>query len=503
VLAESPNLLVAGPGVQAKNLAELIALAKAKPGSLNYSSAGSGTTQHLAGEMFKLRTGTDIVHIPYKGTAPSLAGVISGDVQFSFANVPAILAHVRSGRLHALAVSGTRRTELMPDVPTMKEAGVPGVEVTVWYALLATAGTPREIIATLADASMKAAPHRAGRGADRQHAGGVRQAPARGDREVRRGRENLGREARMSAMRRLLFFFLSIFFLMEAIAQDFPSHPVRLIVPWPPSGNVDITARTVAPAFSEALGQQVIVENRAGAGGTMLLGSTGTITSAPAVFRTIAYDPVKDLVAVGAIQWVPMVLTVGPKTPVSTFQDYFALAKAKPGQVSVASAGNGSSNHLAIELLMRQANLKLLHVPYKGSGPALTDLLGSQVDSMIDQLTASIGYVREGRLRPLAVTSLSRSPLLPNVPTLDELGVKGYEASTFTGIFVPTGTPQAAVDKLHAALKKALANDSVRERYRAMGAEVADMSAADFASYVRSDLEKWRKVAREGNIVVE
>jgi tripartite-type tricarboxylate transporter receptor subunit TctC len=157
VLAESPNLLVAGPGVQAKNLAELIALAKAKPGSLNYSSAGSGTTQHLAGEMFKLRTGTDIVHIPYKGTAPSLAGVISGDVQFSFANVPAILAHVRSGRLHALAVSGTRRTELMPDVPTMKEAGVPGVEVTVWYALLATAGTPREIIATLADASMKAA----------------------------------------------------------------------------------------------------------------------------------------------------------------------------------------------------------------------------------------------------------------------------------------------------------------------------------------------------------
>jgi tripartite-type tricarboxylate transporter receptor subunit TctC len=157
VLAESPNLLVAGPGVQAKNLAELIALAKAKPGSLNYSSAGSGTTQHLAGEMFKMRTGTDIVHIPYKGTAPSLAGVISGDVQFSFANVPAILAHVRSGRLHALAVSGTRRTELMPDVPTMKEAGVPGVEVTVWYALLATAGTPREIIATLADASMKAA----------------------------------------------------------------------------------------------------------------------------------------------------------------------------------------------------------------------------------------------------------------------------------------------------------------------------------------------------------
>ena len=302
------------------------------------------------------------------------------------------------------------------------------------------------------------------------------------------------------------------------LSQEFPARPVRIVVPWPPSGNVDITARTLAPAFSEALGQQVIVENRAGAGGTigsayvaksapdgytLLLGSTGTISSAPAVFRTIAYDPAKDFVAVGAIQWVPMVLTVAPKTPVSSFQEYSSLARSKQGQLSIASAGNGSSNHLAIELLMRQANLKLLHVPYKGSGPALTDLLGSQVESMMDQLTASIGYIREGRLRPLAVTSLSRSPLLPNVPTFDELGVKGYEASTFTGIFAPAGIPPAVVDKLYASLKKALSNETVRERYRAMGADIAEMSPAEFAGYVRADLEKWRKVAREGNIVVE
>src|SRR5438477_1818763 len=278
----------------------------------------------------------------------------------------------------------------------------------------------------------------------------------------------------------------------SAPAQEFPNRPVRIVVPWPPSGNVDITARTVAPAFGEALGQQVIVENRPGAAGrigaeavaksaadgyTLLLGSSGTMTAGPAVWRNLGFDPLKDFVAIGAIQSVPIVLTVAPKTPAASYADYVALAKAKQGQLSIASAGSGSSNHLAIELFMRQADLKLLHVPYKGSGPALTDLLGSQVDSMIDQLTASIGYVREGRLLPLAVTSRSRSPLLPNVPTLDELGVKGYEASTFTGIFVPTGTPPAIVDKLHAALKKALANDPVRERYRAMGAEVADMSA--------------------------
>jgi tripartite-type tricarboxylate transporter receptor subunit TctC len=319
-------------------------------------------------------------------------------------------------------------------------------------------------------------------------------------------------------MKRFFLFGLVFFSLQNANAQEFPSHPIRLVVPWPPSGNVDITARTVSPALGDALGQQVVVENRAGAGGTigsayvakaapdgytLLLGSTGTITSAPAVFRTIAYDPVKDLVAVGAIQWVPMVLTAAPKTPVSTYADYVALAKAKNGQLSVASAGNGSSNHLAIELLIRQANLPLLHIPYKGSGPALTDLLGSQVESMIDQLTASIGYIRDGKLKPLAVTSLIRSPMLPNVPTLDELGVKGYEASTFTGIFAPAGTPPAAIEKLHAALKKALTNEQVRERYRAMGADIVDMSPAQFDAYVRADLAKWRKVAREGNIVVE
>ena len=307
-------------------------------------------------------------------------------------------------------------------------------------------------------------------------------------------------------------------FWIAGLAQDFPTRPVRIVVPWPPSGNVDITARTLAPAFSEALGQQVIVENRAGAGGTigtaavvrspadgytLLLGSSGTVTSGPAVFRNLSYDPLRDLVAVGPIQSVPLVLTVAPKTLASTFQEFFSLVKAKPGQVSIASAGNGSSNHLAIELLMRQANLKLLHVPYKGSGPALTDLIGSQVESMMDQLTASIGHIREGRIKVLAISSLKRSALLPNVPTLDELGVKGYEASTFTGIFAPAGVPQSIIDKLSTALRKALAVESVRERYRGMGVDVMDMGQAEFAAYVRADYEKWQRVAREGNIVVE
>ena len=317
-------------------------------------------------------------------------------------------------------------------------------------------------------------------------------------------------------MRKILA--IALLFACSLQAQEFPSKAVRIIVPWPPGGNVDITARTVQAALGEVLGQQVIVENRPGAGGTvgsaqvakaspdgytLLLGSSGTITNAPAVYKNIAYDPVKDLTAIGPIQTTPMVLTAAPKTPVQTYADFISYIKTKNSPVSVATAGNGSSNHLALELLMRQANLQLLHVPYKGSGPALTDLLGSQVDTMIDQLSASIGHIREGRLKPLAVTSKTRSAQLPNVPTLHELGVKDFEVGTFTGLFGPAGMPAPGVEKLYAALKKALAVESVRERYRSMGVEVMDMSQSEFTAYVKTDLEKWRKVARDANIVVE
>jgi tripartite-type tricarboxylate transporter receptor subunit TctC len=318
-------------------------------------------------------------------------------------------------------------------------------------------------------------------------------------------------------MKRTLLCLLALF-AAGAAAQEFPSKPVRIVVPWPPSGNVDITARTVAPAFGEALGQSVVVENRAGAAGsigsaavaksapdgyTLLLGSSGTITAGPAVWKTRHYDPVKDFVAVGGIQSVPIVLTVAPKTPATNFEEYRKLAASRGGQLSIASAGSGSSNHLAIELLMRVGNLNLLHVPYKGSGPAITDLLGSQVESMMDQLTASIGHIREGRIKAIAISSSKRSPLLPNVPTLDEAGVKGYEATTLTGIFAPAGTPKNILARLHGAMKKALANDAVRERFRGMGVDIMDMGQDEFAAYVRADYEKWLKVAREGNIVVE
>ena len=317
-------------------------------------------------------------------------------------------------------------------------------------------------------------------------------------------------------MTRIFLTLLLVAF--NAWAQDFPSRPIRIVVPWPPAGNVDITARAIAPALSEILGQQVVVDNKPGAAGrigctevakapadgyALVLGSTGTMTAGPAVWKNLSYDPLKDFVAVGAIQSVPIVLTAAPKAPFSTYAEFAKLVKEKPGQVTIASAGSGSSNHLALELFMRQAGLQVLHVPYKGSGPAITDVLGSQVNGMMDQLTASIGHIREGRMKALAITSPRRSPLLPEVPTLAEVGVQGAEADTFTGIFAPAGLPPAVLEKLSSSIKKALSQEAVRERYKAMGVDVMDMSQPDFAAYVRADYDKWRKVAKEGNISVE
>ncbi len=320
-------------------------------------------------------------------------------------------------------------------------------------------------------------------------------------------------------LKRLILSMLSAAVMCTAaMAQEFPSHPIKIVVPWAPGGNVDITARTLQQALGKALGQPVIVENRAGAGGTigtaavvkspadgytLLLGSSGTITSGAAVFKNLSYDPLKDLVAVGPIQYVAMVLTAALKTPVSNFKEYVAYANSKPGQVSIASAGNGSSNHLALELMARQAHLTLVHVPYKGSGPAINDLLGGQVESMMDQMTSSLEQIRGGRIKALGVTSLKRSPLLPNVPTLDEQGLKGFEAGTFTGLFAPAGTPPAVLDKLHAALQQALADETVRTRYHSMGVEIMNMTRPEFAAYVQTDYQKWLKIAHEANIVIQ
>lgn len=302
-----------------------------------------------------------------------------------------------------------------------------------------------------------------------------------------------------------------------AQAQDFPKQPIKLVVPWAPGGNVDITARGVAPTMSELLGQQVIVENKPGAGGfigstgvvksnpdgyTLLLGSSGSISIAPALTPNAPYNPVTDLVAIGPIHAVPIVLSASAKGPMKNFADFAARAKTDKNPISVGSAGNGSTQHLALELLALKMNVKLNHIPYKGSGPALIDVIGGQVDTMMDQLTASLQHIKSGALIPLAQTGKTRSPLLPNVPTFDELGVKDFDMMTYTGIFGPKGMPQPVIDKLTKALKDTLERDSVKERFTALGVEIIPMDRAAFQEYVKKDYDTNKEIGKAANIVL-
>ncbi|HET6491739.1 MAG TPA: tripartite tricarboxylate transporter substrate binding protein [Burkholderiales bacterium] len=300
-----------------------------------------------------------------------------------------------------------------------------------------------------------------------------------------------------------------------ANAQGFPSRPIRMIVPYAPGGNVDISARIIGPGMGELLGQTIIVENRPGGGGnvgaglvakatpdghTLLVGSSGPLSVNPVVFKDIPYDSVKDFAPVSLVQIVPLVLLVSPKFTVGSVKELLDRAKAQPGKITIASAGTGTTNHFAIELFSAMTGAKLLHVPYKGSGPALSELLGGQVNTMIDQLTSSMGFIKDGKLKVIAVTAAKRVSALPNVPTLAESGVPNYEASTFLGILAPAGTPRALIAKLNAALRKVMDTPAVQERFRGLGADPGGSTPEQFARMIRDELNKWRSLAQRAKL---
>ena len=318
-------------------------------------------------------------------------------------------------------------------------------------------------------------------------------------------------------MARILFALL-LALTAGAQAQNYPAKTIRIVVPFAPGGNVDINARAVAPGLTELLGQPVVVDNRAGAGGmiggeivakaapdgyTIGMASNSVYSVAPNVFAKPLYHPLRDYAAISGISNVPFVLVIHPSVPAKTFKEFVALVKTKPGQMTMATAGTGTSNHLVGELTQMNAGIRMTGVPYKGSGPALIDLLGGQVDSHIDQLTASMGYVRSGKIRALAVTTDKRAPLLPDVPTLAEQGLKGFDATTITGLLAPAATPKDIIDRLHSAVVKVTAQQTLRDRFAALGATTLGNSPAEFADYIKQDYAKWQKVVKEANIRAE
>ncbi len=305
---------------------------------------------------------------------------------------------------------------------------------------------------------------------------------------------------------------------MAAVAQTYPAKAIRLIVPFAPGGNVDITARAIGPVLAEVLGQQVIIDNRGGAGGTigadlvakaapdgytLLMGSNSTVSVAPALYPKNPYDPVRDFAPITLVSEVPFVLVLHPSVPAKTAKELIALAKTKPGSMTMASAGTGSSNHLVGELFQAMTGTKLTHVPYKGSGPALVDLMGGQVDMHFDQLPSAIGYIKGGKIKALAVTTQKRAAELPQVPTLAESGVRGFDASGITGLLAPANTPRAIIDRLNGAALKVLAQPATRERLAGFGAAATPGTPEQFAAFIKEDFAKWSKVVRDANIKVE
>ena len=301
-------------------------------------------------------------------------------------------------------------------------------------------------------------------------------------------------------------------------AQNYPSRPLRMIVPTAPGGGTDFTGRLVAAKLSESLGQQVVVENRGGGGGsvgadnaakstpdgyTLLLGSIATHAVNPALYKKLPYDHLKDFAPVSLIGTVPNAMVVHPSVPVKSMQEFITYAKANPGKINYGSSGVGSPPHLSMDLLRSMTGINLVHVPYKGAGPALADLLGGQVQAMCTSLAGLINFIKSGRVRVLGVTTAKRNPQLPEVPTIVESGVPGYEVTIWYAVFAPVATPKAIVQKLNAEMVKALNAPEMKERMALQGMDPAPSTPAELAAFVKAETVKWAKAAKDSGATAE
>ena len=304
-----------------------------------------------------------------------------------------------------------------------------------------------------------------------------------------------------------------------ASAQPYPSKPIRIVVPFPAGGTTDILARAVAAKLSETTGQPAVVDNRPGAGGnigaelvaksapdgyTFLMGTVGTHAINPGLYAKMPYDHVKDFAPVILVAGVPNVLVVNPALPVNSVQELIAYIKANPGKVNFASSGSGTSIHLSGELFKTMTGLQMTHVPYKGSAPALQDLVGGQVQIMFDNLPSSLALIKGGKLKALAVTSAERSSALPDVPTVAEAGLPGFEASSWFGLLAPAGTPKEAIAKINGEVAKWLATPEAKEKLASQGAIAASgLTPEDFQKHIASETTKWAKVVKESGAKVD
>jgi tripartite-type tricarboxylate transporter receptor subunit TctC len=306
--------------------------------------------------------------------------------------------------------------------------------------------------------------------------------------------------------------------LAPAQAQTYPNRAITLVIPFTPGGSTTIVGRGIADKMSELLGEKVVVDNRPGAGGTvgtkavsksepdgytLVLGYTGTLAIGPSLYKNVGYDPRKDFAPIGLIGNAPNSLVVNPSFPAKTMAELIAYAKANPGTVNFGSAGAGTASHITGEYFAATAGIKLVHIPYKGTGPALTDLLGGHIPMAFAPIPASHANVAAGKLRALAVTSTTRSSLMPDVPTIAESVLPGFDASLYYGLAAPAGTPRPIIDKLNKALRDALASDEVKKQLTQDGTEITPGSPEDYAAFIDKDEKKWSQLVKASGVEQE
>ncbi|MGE8687786.1 MAG: Bug family tripartite tricarboxylate transporter substrate binding protein [Achromobacter sp.] len=296
-----------------------------------------------------------------------------------------------------------------------------------------------------------------------------------------------------------------------------PERPVTMVVPFPPGGPTDLVARVLAKQLTDQLGQTVVVENKGGANGNIgmqyaaaakpdgytVLYNTSSIALSPNLYRSLAFDPVKDFAPVSSTAVIPLVLLVHPSVPAKDTQSFVQYARAHPGKLSYGSAGAGNVTHLGALLLLRSLEIDAVHVPYRGSAPAMTDLVGGQVQLMTNTLNDSLGFVREGKLRALAVTSSARSDQLPDVPTVAETAVPGFEMGAWQGVVVPAGTPEPVIEKLNAEIRRALQSPEMQKQLKAQGAQALGSTPQEYAAYIKSEISRWGEVVKAANVKLD
>lgn len=332
-----------------------------------------------------------------------------------------------------------------------------------------------------------------------------------------------GNHPQLRYLRRLTVTLLGVLsgaLAMQVFAQaggGYPNKPVRMVIAFPPGGPTDLVGRVIAMKVGEQLGQQVVVENRAGGGGNIgsefvakaqpdgytILYNTSGVAIAPAIYKKLGYDVLKDLAPVALVATVPLVLVVNANVPSKTVADFVAYAKAQGGKLNYASSGTGVVTHLAGAAFVKEMGIEATHVPYKGSAPAIADVVSGQAQFMIDTINTPLPFIREGRLRALAVAMPKRSTLLPEVPTFSETVMPNFEMSAWQGVLVPAGTPQAVIDRLNAEFNKAIASAEVRAKLAAQGAEPLGGTSAEYATYIRNEIQRFARLAKEANARLE